>query len=138
MAHDLIIRTSEKGWYSALARAYKEKTSLLVIDDANVGFDPKSDSLLDVARKGRLGVREITGACIALGMSVVGVGLVVAAILDPEPTSKLGLLIGGGIALTFTGGLTAVWILTDRKPPNVIAGPKGVEISWGSDMASPE
>lgn len=137
MAHELIIRTSEKGWYATLARAYKDKTPALVIDDANVGFDPTSDSLLDIARKGALGAREIAGACIALGISVVGVGLLVAAILDPEPTSKLGLLVTGGIILTVTGGSTAVWILTDRKPPNVKVGPKGVEISWDTDVPSP-
>ena len=34
------------------------------------------------------------------------------------------------IVLVATGGASAVWILADRKPPTVKAGPKGFEISW--------
>jgi hypothetical protein len=130
MAKELIIRTSELGWFSALARAYKEREEVLVIDDAEVGFNPADESLLEIARNSKLGMREIAGACIALGMSAVGVGMVLAAVLDPEPISKLTVLVAGGIGLAATGGLTAVWILTGRKPPNVIAGTRGLQIRW--------
>lgn len=130
MANELVIRTSERGWYTALARAYKDRVAVLVIDDAAVGFDPSEDTLYNIARKAKLSAREIAGACVAIGMSVVGVGLVVAAIVDPEPTSKLTALVTGGIVLVATGGASAVWILADRKPPTVKAGPKGFEISW--------
>jgi serine kinase of HPr protein (carbohydrate metabolism regulator) len=75
MAQDLVIRTSEKGWYAALARAYKDRSPVLVIDDAAVGFNTAEDSLVEIARKAKLGAAEITGTCIALGMSVVGVVL---------------------------------------------------------------
>lgn len=130
MANELIIRTSELGWFSALARAYKEREPVLVIDDAEVGFNPADESLLEIARKSKLGIREIAGACVALGMSAVGVGMVLAAVLDPEPISKLTVLVAGGIGLAATGGLTAVWILTGRRPPNVIAGTRGLQIRW--------
>jgi len=97
---------------------------------AAVGFDPSEDSLYNLARKAKLSAREIAGACVAVGMSVAGVALIVAAIFDPEPTSKLTALVTGGIVLAATGGASAVWILADRKPPTVKAGPKGFGISW--------
>lgn len=127
---ELVIRTSERGWYAALARAYKDRVAVLVIDDALVGFNPAEDTLYNIARKAKLSAREIAGACVAIGMSVVGVGIVIAAMLDPEPTSKLTALVTGGIVLAATGGASAVWILADRKPPTVKAGAKGFEISW--------
>jgi hypothetical protein len=56
--------------------------------------------------------------------------MVVLAFLDPEPTSKLGLLVGGGAVCVLTGGLTAVRILTKMRPPNVQIGPSGMKIFW--------
>jgi hypothetical protein len=56
--------------------------------------------------------------------------MVVLAVLDPEPTSKLGLLVGGGAVCVLTGGLTAVGILTRRRPPNIEMSAGGFKISW--------
>jgi hypothetical protein len=56
--------------------------------------------------------------------------MVVLAFIDPEPTSKLGLLVGGGAMCVLSGGLTAVAILTRRKPPNIELGAKGFTIHW--------
>jgi len=50
-------------------------------------------------------------------MSLTGIWLVSAAILDPEPTSKLGLMVGGGIVLVATGGTASIGILLYLKPP---------------------
>ena len=46
-------------------------------------------------------------ACALAGGGVTGVGvwIILAAIADPEPTSKLGLLIAGGLLLGLTGSL---------------------------------
>ena len=56
--------------------------------------------------------------------------MVVLAVLDPEPTSKLGLLVGGGAVCVLSGGLTAVAILTRRRPPTIEMGPGGFKIRW--------
>jgi hypothetical protein len=55
--------------------------------------------------------------------------MVVLAFLDPEPTSKLGLLVGGGAVCVLTGGLTAVGILIWRRPNIEVSG-KGFVIRW--------
>jgi len=56
--------------------------------------------------------------------------MVLIAFYDPEPTSKLALLIGSGVLLALTGGLSAIYILTKKKPPNIKVGKNGFEISW--------
>jgi hypothetical protein len=67
---------------------------------------------------------------VAVGLSAAGVLMVVLAFLDPEPTSKLGLLVGGGAVCVLTGGLTAVGVLTRRRPPNIEISARGFRISW--------
>ena len=67
---------------------------------------------------------------VAVGVSAAGVMMVVLAVLDPEPTSKLGLLVGGGAVCVLTGGLTAVGILTRRRPPTIEMGAGGFKIRW--------
>jgi hypothetical protein len=99
MAHKLVIRTSERGWFAALAKAYKEETPTWVIDDAAVGFDPHDDTLFELGRRSKLSAREIVAACLAAGMSV-----------------------GGWWA--------AVYVLTNKKPPNFEVGPQGVAFWW--------
>jgi hypothetical protein len=126
----LTIRTSQKGWLAELAKAYKDQTPALIIDDANVGIDPSTQTLFDMGRKAKLSTAEIAAVCISCGMSIAGVGMVILAFCDPEPTSKLGLFVVGGVALTLTGGLSAIYILTKKKPPNISVGPGGIIISW--------
>ena len=66
----------------------------------------------------------------SLGLSGVGLWMVVAAVVSPEPTSKLGLLIGGGSILLLSGGFSAIRLLTDHKPPVVEVTRMGIRISW--------
>jgi hypothetical protein len=73
---------------------------------------------------------EWLAAFTAIGLSAAGLRIVAAAVLDPEPTSKLGLLVAGGFLLTFCCGLTAIRILTHLKPPRVRMGQAGFEIAW--------
>jgi hypothetical protein len=67
---------------------------------------------------------------VSVGISAAGITMVVLAFLDPEPTSKLGLLVGGGAVCVLTGGLTAVGILTRRRPPSIEVSPRGFSIRW--------
>lgn len=83
-----------------------------------------------MGRKANLSTREIVAVCVSCGMGLIGAGMVLLAFVDPEPTSKLGLLIGSGAVLTITGGWSAIHILTKNKPPNIKLGKNGVEISW--------
>jgi hypothetical protein len=112
-------RTHEKGWFGKLARAYRERTPIFVVDDANVGIDPATDSLISIGLKVGLSPGEWTAVGISIGISAAGITMVFLAFLDPEPTSKLGLLVGGGAVCVKTGGFSAVRILTKLRPPNV-------------------
>ena len=114
MAEELTIHTSEAGWLADLARAYREEREVLVIDDAEIGFDPNTQSLLSIGREIGLPKREWVGVLLSLGLSGVGLWMVVAAIVSPEPTSKLWLLVGGGSVLLITGGHQAQEYLLDH------------------------
>ena len=87
-------------------------------------------TLLQMAREAGLSRREMAGLGVALGMSATGIGMVVLAFLDPEPTSKLGLLVGGGVMCYLYGGLGALRILTNLRPPSVRVTTHGIEIDW--------
>jgi hypothetical protein len=124
------IRTSDKGWFTLLARAYKTHTPVLLVDDAKVGIDPQSQSLLAMGLQAGLSPSDWAAVAVSIGMSVAGITMVVLAFLDPEPTSKLGLLVGGGAVCVVTGGLTAVGILLRRRPPSIEVSPRGISIRW--------
>ena len=125
-----IIKTSHQGWLKKLAVAYKEKSKITIIDDAHIGIDFTEDYILDMGIKAKLTPTEFTAVCVAIGMSSIGVGMVLLAFIDPEPTTKLGLLVSGGAILVLLGGLSAIKILTNQKPPNVRVGVDGIEIDW--------
>ena len=127
---EIQIRTSEQGWFTQLAQAYKQKTPVFLVDDAKVGIDPAVESLAAMGLKAKLSPREWSAVTVAVGLSAAVAAMVIHAFLDPEPTSKLGLLVGGGAVCVLTGGLTAVRILTKMRPPNVQIGPGGMKIFW--------
>jgi hypothetical protein len=135
---DSIIRTSEHGWVGALAKAYRDRVRILLIDDAKVGIDPAKDSLMAMGIKARLSIQEWMAVGVSIGMSAAGILMVVLAFVDPEPTSKLGLLVGGGAVCVLAGGLTATRILTRLRPPDISAGLGGIRISWDEGAAGGE
>jgi hypothetical protein len=51
----------------------------------------------------------------ASGLMLVGAGMMVLAFLDPEPTSKLGALIVGGVCCLVGGGMILAAVLLTRK-----------------------
>jgi len=126
----LTIRTSEQGWFPRLAQAYRERTPVVLLDDAQVGIDPRNQSLVAMGIRAGLSPADWTAVGVSVGVSAAGVLMVVLAFIDPEPTSKLGLLVGGGAVCVLTGGLTAVGILTRRKPPNIEVSSRGFSIRW--------
>jgi hypothetical protein len=125
-----IVRTSDPNWLRTLALLYRARASGVLVDDAGLGIHPEDQTLLQMARVSGLSKREIASVSVALGMSTVGVTMVILAVLDPDPTSKLGLLVGGGAVCVLGGGFSAIRILTQHKPPNIRATAKGIEIFW--------
>jgi hypothetical protein len=124
------IRTSEKDWLPRLTRAYREHAPVDLVDDAEVGIDPAHQSLLQMGLAGRLSRGEWTAVGLSGGMTLFGATLVVLAILDPEPTSKLGLLVGSGAILALTGGFQTIRLLTRQKPPTITVSRGGIRIEW--------
>ena len=127
---DLTIRTSEHGWLAQLAKAYRDRDDIVIVDDANVGIDPRTQTLLDMGLKTGLSRKEWTAVLIAGGMTIFGAVVIILAILDPDPTSKLGLLIATGGVLAVGGGFSSIRILTNHKPPKVRVSRNGIEVAW--------
>jgi len=125
-----IIKTSETRWFERLTLAYKDRRDVVLVDDAHVGLDPGSQTLFQMARLGKISAREVSAVLVSLGVSGVGIGMLLFAWFDPEPTSKLSLLIVGGSVLALTGGLHAARLLTRVKPPSIRVSPRGIEIDW--------
>jgi hypothetical protein len=114
-----------------LARAYKAREPLVLEDDAEIGIDPRRDSILDMGRRSDLSARDWYGVLISLGVAAVGAWLLVMAVLDPEPYSKVAVAIATGAVLLGSGGFYAVRILTNVKPPRVSVSRTGTfEIDW--------
>jgi hypothetical protein len=125
------VKTSTRGWLKEVAEAYRNRVPILIDDDAQVGINPKEDSLLKMGIKAKLSAREWAGVCLSLGVAGIGVWLIVMAVLDPEPFSKVALVIVTGALLLGTGGLVAVRVLTHLKPPNIRIFKTGIfEIYW--------
>jgi hypothetical protein len=127
---NLEIRTSSQDWLAQLAHAYQARTAVSLVDDARLGIDPVQQTLLDMGRKANLAVREWVGVLVGLGMGAVGAWMIVMAVLDPEPYSKIGIALGAGTVLTLGGGLTSIRIITGFKPPHVRVSPAGFEIRF--------
>ena len=126
-----IVQTSSRGWLEKVARAYRERQPIILEDDAQVGIDPRKDTLLQMGLKAKLLSREWAAVLISLGVAGVGTWIIVMAVLDPEPFSKVLATIATGAILLGTGGLMAVRVLTHVKPPNIRVSKSGTfEIYW--------
>lgn len=126
----IVIRTSSPGWLALLAKAYQSQTSVALIDDAHIGVNPINDTLLDMGKKANLSQREWIAVLVALGVGLTGAYLLVMAILDPEPYSKIAFALGTGAVLVMGGGFAAIRVLVGHKPPNIKVSPRGFEISF--------
>jgi len=124
------IRTSEKDWLARLTTAYRQHAQVELVDDAEVGIDPAHQSLLRMGLAGKLSPKEWTAVSLSAGMTVFGASMIVLAVLDPDPTSKLGLLVGSGALLLLTGGFQTIRLLTRQKPPSITIAAKGIHIDW--------
>lgn len=129
----VVVRTSESGWLEKLAASYRHRRPAILVDDKGIGVDPRNDTLFNMGVRAKLSQREVVAVCLAVGISAAGVGIILIAFFDPEPTSKLSILLAGGVVLIATGGLTGIRVLTGHKPPNVLVNaglPPTFEIRW--------
>ena len=125
------ISTSQTDWLPQLAHSYKEREDVLFVNDTGLQVDPRTMTLLMMGKEARLTVREWTSVLISLGVASAGAYLLVMAILDPEPYSKIAVALVTGALLLGTGGFMGIRILTNIKPPNVKVTAQGFEIHWG-------
>jgi hypothetical protein len=127
------IRSSESEWILKLSQAYKDRVPVIFVDDAVTGFDPRNDTIFSFGQRSGFTRTDWEKVLGCLGVSVVGIVLIVLAMIDPEPTSKLAILVAGGVILACTGGAAALFVVTGLKPPTVKvhagAGQK-FEMSW--------
>lgn len=104
------VRTSDSDWLKKAIELYADKKTFTFKDDNGIGLtesDLKSAVTLIRAARSKGGVtwKQVMGVLAGTGITGAGVWMVYAAIIDPEPTTKLGLLIGGGLILALTGSL---------------------------------
>ncbi|HXW64048.1 MAG TPA: hypothetical protein VEK74_03100 [Burkholderiaceae bacterium] len=121
----VIIQTSSPGWLASLATAYRQRRSVELIDDARIGVDPIRDTLFDMGKKANLSHREWIAVLVALGIGIAGAYLLVMAILDPEPFSKIAFALATGGLLVAGGGFAAIRVLVGHRPPTVRVSPRG-------------
>lgn len=124
------IRTSEGDWVRKLAEAYKNKINVIFIDDAGLNINPDIQTLLEMGQEAGIDPKEWIAVLISVGVAGAGVWMIAAALADPEPTSKLGLLIVGGSISLVGGGFSAIRVLTKQKPPTVEVSQEGFKIEW--------
>jgi len=109
------IRTSDPDWIKKGLMCYANKTHFVLIDDARVGIsqDDLTSAISLIKASPRFGIarRRMLVILTAIGFSAVGIALIIAAIIDPEPTSKLGILLGGGVVLIVLGEMSILWSL---------------------------
>lgn len=110
---NLILKTSNTEWLKIAIDNYSKKQAFTLVDDANIGLTEKdlvsAVTLIRAAKKkGGFSIRTIAQALTSIGITGAGIYIVILAIADPEPTSKLGLLITGGLILAVTGSLGAL------------------------------
>lgn len=107
-----VIRTSDPGWLGKALTHYTERTPFKLVDDAGLGLSQKdlrtAVDLLHSLREKKFSTRKLLQALAGLGLGGVGIGLVLLAIVDPEPTSKLSILLAGGVVLILAGGLAVL------------------------------
>ena len=100
------IELTDRASLESIVEAMKNKERFVVITD-----DPEFRPLgLD-----RYSAEKWIGAAGGGLLTTVGAGALVLAFMDPEPTSKLGLMVGGGVIMALAGGGIIVTLLVTRS-----------------------
>jgi len=110
------IHTSDHDWFEKTLDCYQHKTPFNFTDDRGLGISPadlRSAGALIRAVKQSPAItwQQVLSILTSVGMAGVGMWMINDAIADPEPTSQLGILLAGGVALVLLGGVSALWCL---------------------------
>lgn len=105
---------------------YKARESFELVNDAKLNIDPAEMTLPNMGRAAAVTWDQWVQLGGVFGIGATGVGLIVLAVLDPEPTSKLGLMVGAGALLAATGAFGGIYVLTGLKPSRVEVKREGV------------
>jgi len=138
------IRTDQKDWQNQVKEAMDNKEKFILITK-DKEWDPNSNNPLDIskwiwgsilpiwvaallkqhntslgnyaisANAANLDGGEKAAIAGASGLMLLGAGMILLAFFDPEPTSKLGLMVGGGIAAMLGGAGILLSIILTRK-----------------------
>ncbi|HAD82329.1 MAG: hypothetical protein A2509_09265 [Candidatus Edwardsbacteria bacterium RIFOXYD12_FULL_50_11] len=133
-----IIRTSDPGWLDRALKSYRDRLPFHFTDDANLGIT-ESDLVSAVSlirragRTGKASWKEISQILTGMGLSGVGIWLIAASIASPEPTSKLWILLAGGVVLITTGGLSILKALGQKWQVHAKYGKQEIMVSPGDD-----
>jgi hypothetical protein len=108
-ADEVVINTSDPDWLEKSLECYTAKQPFVFLDGGNLGIKEKdlrtAVSLIRAAKKSGMSIKSIVAALVGIGITAAGVWIIMAAIADPDPTHKLGLLIAAGFILALTGSL---------------------------------
>lgn len=127
------IKTSDANWRTQLMQAVNQQQSIILVDDAQLGFYDESDLSSYIASQPvekKITPATLLGMASNIGLTGIGVWLVRLAVVDPEPTSKLSLLVAGGITCILTGSLSFQRHLTSQTPPSIEMTLEGIRIYW--------
>lgn len=133
-----VIRTSDPGWLDRALKSYRERRPFHFTDDANLGIS-ESDLVSAVAlirrarHAGKMSWKEISQVLTGMGLSGVGIWLIAASIASPEPTSKLWILLAGGVVLITTGGLSILKALGQKWQVHARYGKQEIIVKPGDD-----
>ncbi len=127
------IRTSQSDWLQTALECYMDKKPFEFLDDKKIGIT--SDDLataVELIRKAKeiqvVTWREIVTILTGMGLSGVGVWMIAIAVADPEPTSKLWIILAGGVVLTLTGGLSILRALGQKWRIDVKKGNQTITV----------
>lgn len=133
-----IIRTSDPGWLDKALKAYRDRMPFHFTDDAGLGIT-ESDLVSAMAlirragQTGKMSWKDISQVLTGMGLSGVGIWLIAASIADPEPTSKLWILLAGGVVLILTGGLSILKALGQKWQVHAKYGKQEIIVKPGDD-----
>jgi len=110
---DNTINSSDINFIQKVLSSFKKREPFVFNDDRNYGFSENdfSNALYFLKKiKEEIGFswKEFGQVLAGTGVCSAGLWIIRVAILDPEPTSKLWLLISGGAVLAVVGSLTVI------------------------------
>ncbi len=102
------IRTSQTNWLKRALIQYRNANSFEFVDDASFGIRKKDlQSPISLVKRVHdreiMTWKEIAQIVTGIGMAAIGLKLILLAIMDPEPTSRLAILLTGGVTLILGG-----------------------------------